>query len=260
MQQRSDGSLSEGYGQYQIGKCTHTHADTHIADTGTPHTWPSHPRLWLLEARHNVLFPWLLLQRLLCTSLQRSCISGRGCLAHYSVLIIDRAPSLGQRSHWSCRSRVGFPRVDLITPPAHSHLAPAFRMNWRGQLCSCAAGLNFHFHRFARVAQFSNGWSQQALLDLVLIMCSQEVSYANKEHAGKKTSVTFNHLARDEDDCQSRCRPCVFSRYCRNLKSFLCADQVLASQSFAASFIPLSSIKLKHLENQEHSHQTSCSH
>lgn len=182
------------------------------------------------------------------------------CVAHYSVLIIDRAPSLGQRSHWSGRSRVGFPRGDLITPPAHSHLAPAFRMNWRGQLCSCAAGLNFHFHRFARVAQFSNGWSQQALLDLVLIMCSQEVSYANKEHAGKKTSVTFNHLARDEDDCQSRCRPCVFSRYCRNLKSFLCADQVLASQSSAASFIPLSSIKLKHLENQEPSHQTSCSH
>lgn len=57
MQQRSNGSLFEGYRQYLFGKCTHTHADTHIADTGTAHTWPSHPRLWLSEARHNVLFP-----------------------------------------------------------------------------------------------------------------------------------------------------------------------------------------------------------
>lgn len=110
-------------------------------------------------------------------------------------LIIDKAPSLSRRSHWTVRSRVGFLHGDLITPPAHSRLTPAFRMNRRGQLCSCTFGLSFHFHGFARVARFSDGRSQRALLDLVLIMCSQEVSYVNKEHAGKKTSVTFKPLS-----------------------------------------------------------------
>lgn len=211
---------------------------------GAPRTWPSHPRLWLPEARHNGLFPWLSQLGPLCNA--AAFLPEDVWLIILSLSKTRLLPSAsghtGPVGHVSA-----FLHGDLITPPAHSRLAPASRMNRGGQLCSCTVGLGFHFHGFARVAQSSNGRSQQALLDLVLIMRSQEVSHANKEHAGKKTSVTFNHLVREGDDCRSRCHPGVFSRYWRNLKSFLCMDRVIANQFSAASFS-----WIKHLRNQQH--------
>lgn len=70
-----------------------------------------------------------------------------------------------------------FHAVTSSRPPAHSHLAPAFRMNRKGPIVQLrgrpSAPTSIDLREWPNGSIGSIGCSRPALLDLVLIMCSR---------------------------------------------------------------------------------------